>query len=457
MTTKAAVSRDRDLTSGNIHRSIWHLAIPMVLEMIFFNIASALDTYWVGQLGEAAMAAVTVSMTIRWVLNSLANGLGVGGMATVARRVGEKDNKAAAHAATQTILLGIAISLLLAVLGSLLAPWILGLLGAEPDVLPFAVPYLRVTLGGFFTMALVFVINALLRGAGEAQLSMRVLFLTAVVTVALEPILLLGLGPIPSLGVTGAAWAFVLGYGAGLVMQLVILLSGSSRISVDLRDLRLDLPLMGRIIRVALPSTVQMTLRSSSRLVVVALVGAYGTAALAAYGVTNRLMMFAIVPCFGLGNAGGTLVGQNLGAEKPQRAEKIGWWANAYVTVYMIIVASLTITFAQPLINFFISEPTSRVVTLGIEYIHIVGPSLVLMGVGIVMGRALDGAGNTVPAMVINLITLWGIEVGAGYVLSRWLGLGPIGVWWGRAIAGFANGLFFALWFWRGKWKEKKV
>jgi putative MATE family efflux protein len=286
---------------------------------------------------------------------------------------------------------------------------------------------------------------------------MRVLFLSTAVTVILEPILVLGLGPVPPLGVVGAAWAFVLGFGTCLAAQLFILLSGSSRISIDLRDLRLDLPLMGRIIRIALPSTVQMTLRSSSRLAVIALVGVYGTAALAAYGVTNRLMMFAIVPLFGLGNAGGTLVGQNLGARKVQRAEKTGWWATAYGIGYILLIASLTIAFARPLINFFISEPTPEVVTLGVEYIHVVGPSLVLMAVGIVMARALDGAGNTMPAMVINLITLWGVEVGVGYVLSRWLGLGPTGVWWGRGIAGFANGLLFAFWFWRGKWKEQEV
>ncbi len=457
MAAEAVVTKERDLTSGSIHRSIWFLAVPMVMEMISFNIASALDTYWVGQLGEAALAAVAVSMTIRWTLNSLGNGLGIGGMATVARRIGEKDQKAAAHAALQTIILGIAISIVLAVIGSIFAPRILLVLGAESDVLPLAIPYLRITMGGLVTMILVMVNNSLLRGAGEARLSMRVLFLSAAVTVILEPILVLGLGPVPSFGITGAAWAFVIGYGCGLALQAFFLLGGKSQISINLRDLRLDLPLMGRIIRVALPSTVQMSLRSSSRLAIIALVGAYGTAALAAYSVTNRLLMFAVVPCFGLGNAGGALVGQNLGAKKAQRAEKTGWWATSYAIVYMIVVASLTFAFAEPIIRFFISEPTPDVVALGVQYIHIVSPSLILMGVGIVMARALDGAGNTVPAMVINLLTLWGVEVGVGFVLSRWLGLGPTGVWWGRAIAGLANGVLFAAWFRRGKWKEKKV
>jgi putative MATE family efflux protein len=457
MASQAVPTHDRDLTSGNIHRSIWFLAFPMVLEMISFNIASALDTYWVGQLGEAALAAVAVSMTIRWTLNTLGNGLGIGGMAVVARRIGEKDYKAAAHAASQTIMLGIAISIILAVIGFIFAPKILLALGTESDVLPLAIPYLRVTMGGLVTMILVMVNNSLFRGAGEARLSMRVLFLSAAVTVVFEPILVLGLGPVPPLGITGAAWAFVIGFGCGLALQVYFLLGGKSRISINLRCLRVDFPLMARIVRIALPSTVQMSLRSSSRLAIVALISAYGTAALAAYSVTNRLLMFAVVPCFGVGNAGGALVGQNLGARKADRAEKTGWWTSFYVIAYMIVVASLTFAFAEPIIRFFISNPTAEVVALGVEYIHIVSPSLILMGIGIVMARALDGAGNTMPAMVINLLTLWLVEVGVGFVLSRWLGLGPTGVWWGRAISGFANGLLFAIWFKRGKWKEKKV
>jgi putative MATE family efflux protein len=457
MTAEAQTLEGRDFTSGSLQSDIWYLAVPMIVEMVVLNISFALDTYWVGHLGEAAMAAVTISMTIRWVLNGLANGLGIGGMATVARRIGEKDRAAAGHAATQTIVLGIGISVALAVIGVLLARPALVLLGAEPDVLPLATAYLHVTMIGLITMILIFVINAMLRGAGDARLSMRALIVATVVTVVLEPILVLGAGPIPAVGITGSAWAFVMGFSAGLVYQTWVLLTGRSQIKIDLRRVRLDPPLMGRIVRIAIPSTIQMTLRSSSRLAVLALVSTYGTATLAAYGVAGRLLMFVVIPIFGLGNACSSMVGQNLGAGKPQRAEKAAWWVSGYAVIFTAAIVAFIFVAARPLINFFIQDASDEVLAIGSDYLLIVAPSLLVMAIGIVLGRGFDGAGNTVPAMVINLITLWGIEVGLAFVFSRWAGMGATGVWWGRAAAGLANGLFFAVWFKRGKWKLKVV
>jgi putative MATE family efflux protein len=430
----------------------------MVLETSILNIAWTIDAYWVGQLGEAAVAALTVGATIRWVLNSMANGLGTGGMAIVARRIGEENDEAAAHAAAQTILLGLVVSLVLAVVGSSLAPGILTVLGAaSPEVMPLAVAYLRITLGGMSTMVLLFVTNALFRGAGEAPVAMRILFLTTGVTVVMEPILVLGLGPVPKLGIAGAAWAFIIGFGSGVIAQLVTLFRGRRKIALSLRALRPDFPMMGRIIRIALPSTVQMTLRSSSRLALVMLVGFYGTAALAAYGVTNRMLTFAILPCFGFGNAGGTLVGQNLGAQQSKRAEDSTWWVSGYAALYTTIVVILIFTFAPALVRFFVKDATPAVLTLGTQYLRIVSPSLLFSALGIVMARALAGAGNTVPAMIVNLVSLWGVSVGVSYLLSTTFGLGAVGIWWGRAISSVVNGLMFAFWFRRGKWKHQKV
>ncbi len=448
-------AQGRDLTSVSIHRAIWYLAPPMILETGVQNLAQVLDTYWVGQLGSAALAAVTISITIRWVLNSLANGLGIGGMAVVARRIGAKEDAAAEHAAWQTILLGIIISLVLSVTGLLLAHPLLTLLGADAEVLPLGLAYMRIGFAGIFTLVLVFAINAMLRGAGEAGIAMRVLFLATGVTIVLEPILIHGWGPLPAMGVAGAALAFVLGYGAGLVMQLAILLSGRARIRINLRDLKPDLPLMASIIRIALPSTVQMTLRSSSRLLIIALVGLYGTFATAGYGVANRMLLIALIPCFGLGNAAGTLVGQNLGAGRPDRAERSAWWVSGYTAGYMVLAALLLTVFAPSLIAFF--DPTPQVVAVGAGCVRVVAWSMVGSAGGVVLARGFDGAGNTVPAMAINLLTLWGMELPIAFFLSRWLGLGVTGVWWGRAVANLANGLFFAIWFRRGKWKEREV
>ena len=443
----------RDLTSGGLHRNIWRLALPMMLEMGILNVTQILDTYWVGQLGSAALAAVTISATIRWMINSFSSGLGIGGMAVVARRIGEQDRAAAEHATWQTILLGLIAAVVLGAVGLVVARPLLTLLGADQEVLPLGLAYLRVTLGGLFTLMLLFVINSLLRGAGEARLAMVVLFLATAVTVATEPVLVFGLGPIPALGVVGSAWANVLGFGAGVVLQFIVLLRGRHRIGIDLRRLRPDFPMMGRIIRIALPSTVQMTLRSSSRLAIIGLVGMYGTYATAGYGVANRMLLIALIPSFGLGNAAGTLVGQNLGARQPKRAEQSAWWVAAYTGGYIAVAAVLLFFSSHALIGLF--DSTQSVVDIGGECLRIIAPTLVASAVGVVLARGFDGAGNTVPAMVVNLLTLWALEVPLAYFLS--LRLGVTGIWWGRAAANIANGVLFAVWFRMGRWKRREI
>jgi len=236
---------------------------------------------------------------------------------------------------------------------------------------------------------------------------------------------------------------------------MALLLRGRARVSLRLRHLRPDFPLMGRIIRIALPSTLQMVLRSSSRLVILAIVGLYGTFATAGYGVANRILVIALIPGFGLGNAGSTLVGQNLGAGQPGRAEKSAWWATAYSAAMMGTATLIFFLLSGPLVAFF--DPTAEVVDIGASALHIIAPTLIAGGVGVVLGRCFDGAGDTVPAMAVNLITLWCLEAPLAYGLARWAGLGLTGVWYGRAIANMANGLLFAIWFRLGRWKRKQV
>jgi len=454
-TAEQGLAEKRDLTTGNIHRNIWTLAVPMTLEMATLSVTQIVDTYWVGKLGSAALAAVTISITLRWVINSLANGLGIGGMAVVARRIGARDGAQADYATWQVILLAAFVSLLLGAAGILLAKPALRVLGADAEVLTMGVSFLRIVFGGLFTLVLVFVINSLLRGAGEAGLALAVLVLSQGLTVVLEPLLIFGGGPFPALGVDGSAWAGVLGFGAGALSQIVILLSGRARIAINLRNLWPDLPLMWHIVKIALPSTVQMTLRSTSRLIVLAIVGLYGTFATAGFGVANRILLVALIPGFGLGNAAATLVGQNLGAVQPQRAERSAWWVTAYNASMLAAFAVVFFTFARPLVAFF--DPTPEVADLGAEYLRIVAPSLIFSAVGVVLARAFDGAGNTVPAMFVNLLTLWGMEAPLSYGLAQGTALGITGVWVGRALANLANGLLFAFWFRLGRWKRKEV
>ncbi|MCP4515550.1 MAG: MATE family efflux transporter, partial [Delftia sp.] len=412
-----------------------------------------------GRLGSAALAAVTISMNVRWVLNSLANGLGIGGTAVVARRIGERKLKQANHAAAQIIILAVLVSLALGALGIALAEPAVRLLGAQDDVLDMGVSYLRILFGGLFTFVVVLAINALLRGAGDARLAMWVLVLSQAVTIILLPLLLFGWGPFPRLDVYGSAWAGVLGFGSGLFLQGLILLPrphlGQARITLRLGDLRPDPPLMWHIIKIALPSTIQMTLRASSRLAILSIVGLYGTFATAAYGVSNRLLLIALIPGFGLANAAGTMVGQNLGAGKPERAARSAWWVVAYNVGLMTAFVTVFFFLARPLIAVF--DDTPRVVDIGADVLHIVAPSMILSAVGVVLGRAFDGAGNTVPAMIINLLSLWALEVPLSYGLAEWADLGLQGVWIGRAIANLANGALFFFWFRRGRWKRKQV
>ena len=314
---------------------------------------------------------------------------------------------------------------------------------------------LQVSLAGVFTLVLSFVINSMLRGAGEARWSMRVLILSTLTTVLLEPVLILGLGPLPPLGVLGSAWAFQVGYAAGLIVQIVLLLQGRARIRIHLRHLRPDPSAMAQIVGIALPSTVQMTLRSSSRLVILALVGFYGTFATAGYGVANRVLLMALVPCFGLGNAAGTLVGQSLGAGQPRRSERSAWWVSAYATGYMAVAAALLTLFAPALISLF--DPTPQVVAIGATCLRLVVWSEVASAIGVVLARSLDGAGDTLPAMVVNLISLWVVDVVVAFLLACGLGLGIIGIWWARALANLANGLLLGWWFHRGRWKQKAL
>jgi len=427
----------------------------MTLEMAAQSATQIVDTYWVGKLGSAALAAVTISITLRWVINSLANGLGIGGMSVAARRIGAREKAQADHATWQAVLLAIFVSLVLGALGTLVAAPTLRILGADADVLAMGVSYLRILFGGLFTLVLIFVINSLLRGAGEARLALWVLVLSQGLTFVLDPFLIFGWGPFPVLGVSGSAWASVLGFGAGALLQMAILLSGRARIAINVRNLWPDLPLMWHIVKIALPSTVQMTLRATSRLAILAIIGLYGTFATAGFGVANRVLLIALIPGFGLGNAAATLVGQSLGALQPRRAERSAWWVVAYSISLLAAFALVFFAFASPLVAFF--DPTLEVVDLGSQALHIIAPSLIFSAIGVVLARGFDGAGNTVPAMFVNLLTLWGLEVPLSYGLSQWTGLGITGVWVGRALANTANGLVFAFWFRLGRWKRREV
>jgi putative MATE family efflux protein len=445
----------RDYTVGSLGRNIWLLAVPMVLEMGLVSLFRVADMFWVGKLGPEALAAITIGENVRWALSGMAMGQGIGGLAVVARRIGEKDDEAANHATLQAVLLALGVAFVISVAGFLLSEPLLLLLGTEPKVLPQGLIFLQVTFAGLTGFLMVPVVNSLLRGAGEARLALVVRVLAYGLGLVVEPVLIFGWGPLPALGVAGAALALVGSQWLGFLIQLGVLVSGRARIRIDLRRLRLDLPLMWHIFRIALPSTVQMTLRSFSRATLLGVVAVYGTFAVAAYGVAARVFMTVFVPGFGLGNAAATLVGQNLGAGKPDRAARSAWLIAAGNVALMLACAAVIVPLAEPIVAAF--NDTPEVVALGAQALRIFAIGYVFSALGSVLARGLDGAGNTVPAMLINLLTLWGLQIPLAWILSQVLGWGTTGLWAGISVANVANGLIFALWFGRGRWKQREV
>ena len=445
----------RDYTAGSLNRNIWLLAVPMVLEMGLVSLYRVADMFWVGKLGPDSLAAITIGENVRWALSGLAMGQGIGGLAVVARRVGERDQEGANHATLQAMLLALGLASLLSLAGYLLSEDLLRLLGTEPGVMPQALQFLHVTFVGLPGFLMVPIVNSLLRGAGEARLALILRVVGYGVGLLIEPVLIFGWGPLPALGVAGAALSLVGSQWLGFLGQLGVLLSGRARVRIDLRHLRVDLPLMARIFRISLPSTVQMTLRSFSRATLLGIVALYGTYTVAAYGVAARIFMTVFVPGFGLGNAAATLVGQNLGAGKPDRAARSAWLIAGYNLALMLACVAVIVPLAEPLVAVF--DDTPQVVALGAQALRIFAIGYLGSAVGAVMARALNGAGDTAPAMFINLGTLWGVQIPLAWLLSQVAGWGTTGLWVGVSIANVANGLIFAGWFLRGKWKERKV
>ncbi|MFQ6059301.1 MAG: MATE family efflux transporter [Anaerolineae bacterium] len=450
----APAVRRPDLTRIGLHRAIWLLAVPMTLEMAVTSVYQIADLYWVGRLGSEALAAVSVAGMVRWAIVSLSNGLAIGGLAIVARRIGEHRPEAANHATTQAVVFTLVVSLGMALLGLATMRPLLRLLGAGPDVLPLGLTFLRVTYLGLWAIVMVPVINALFRGAGDATIAFGVLAFANLFNVVLEPFMVLGWGPFPRLGVTGAALSMVIAQGLGLGLQLLILLRGRARIRLNPRRLWLDPAVIRRIVEIGTPSTVQMFLRAASRVAVVGLVGMFGTYALAGYGVASRVLLVALIPGFGLGNAAATLVGQNLGAHQPHRAAKSAWIIAGYNVALMSAFALFAFLMAPWLVGLF--DPTPAVVAYGSAALRVIAASYLFSALGVVMGRGLDGAGNTVPAMAINALSLWGVQIPLAYLLAR-ADLGAHGIWWGIAVANMANGLLMAFWFRRGGWKRRQV
>ena len=445
----------QDYTAGNLNRAILLLAIPMVLEMVLESLFAVVDVLWVGRLGANAVATVGLTESLLALVFSIGIGLSMSTTAMVARRIGEKDPVDAAIAGTQAIFLGLLISLAIGIPAFVFAPQLLRLMGASPEIVVTGSGYARIALGGCGAIVMLFLNNAIFRGAGDAAIAMRLLWVSNILNLILDPCLIFGLGPFPRLGVTGAALATFSGRSIGVLYQFYRLMKGSERIRIPPSLLRLNPRVMWRLIRVSLTGILQFAIANTSWIALVRIVSVFGAAALAGYTIAIRIVIFVILPSWGLSNAAATLVGQNLGAGHPQRAEQAVWRTGLYNMLFLGIIGVVFIFSATPLVRLFTHDPA--VVPLAASALRILSYGNIAYAYGMVMLQSFNGAGDTVTPTIVNFFGFWLLEIPLAWWLALHQGLRSTGVFFSIVIAQAAVAVAGILLFRRGKWKRQKI
>lgn len=449
-----------DFSRGPLGRAILLLAVPMVLEMAMESVFAVTDIFFVAHLGPAATAAVGLTESLLGAVYALAIGLSIAATAVVARRVGEHDPEGAAQAAGQAMLLSAAVAAMLGVFGAVLAPRLLALMGATPDVLATGTGYARIMLGGEASIVLLFVANAIFRGAGDPAVAMRTLMLANGINIVLGPLLIFGPGPFPALGVSGAAIATTIGRSTGAAVALWQLTRSARggtavRLRVRARHFRPSREHLGAIVRLAGSATLQNAVNTVSWVFLVRVVAVFGAVALAGYTVAIRLVIFALLPAWGLSNAAATLVGQSLGAKDPERAERAVWTTGWYNAAFLGAVGLAFVLLARPLVGTF--TPDAAVAAVAARCLRIVSSGFVFYAFALVLTAAFNGAGDTRTPTVLNLAVFWAFEVPLAWILARPLGWGPDGAFAAVAISFSTLALVSAVVFRRGRWKTRVV
>jgi putative MATE family efflux protein len=445
----------QDYTTGGLNRAILLLAVPMVLEMVLESLFAVVDVFWVGRLGANAVATVGLTESMLSIIFAVGMGLSLSTTAMVARRTGEKDPEGAADAAVQAILLGFVVSVLIGLPCFVFAPRLLHLMGASNDIVAIGSGYTRICLGGSFAVLLLFLNNAIFRGVGDAAIAMRLLWVSNIINLILDPCLIFGLGPFPRLGVTGAALATFTGRSIGVAYQFYRLLKGTERIRILRRQIHVHFEVLWRLLRVSLTGILQFAIAHTSWIGLIRIVSVFGAAALAGYTIAIRIVVFVILPSWGLSNAAATLVGQNLGAKKPDRAETAVWRTSLYNMLFLGAVGIFFIFFAEPVVRLFTSDPA--VVPLGAACLRIVSYGNLGYACFMVMIQAFNGAGDTVTPTIVNLFGFWLFEIPMAYLLAMRLHMRSNGVYFSIAIAESAMAAASAILFKQGKWKRQKI
>jgi putative MATE family efflux protein len=445
----------RDFTDGHVGHAVIVLAIPMVLEMCMESLFAVVDVFFVSRLGADAVAAVGLTEGMLTIVYSVAMGLVIGATAVVSRRIGEKDPEGAAVAAVQVIALGVLLSAILGVIGWQFGRSLLALMGAERGVLAEPARYATIMLAGCGSVVLLFLNNAILRAAGDATVAMRVLWFANGINIVLDPILIFGIGPAPELGVAGAAVATTTGRSLAVLVQVWLLVRGTGRIQIRWRHVRLAPVVMWSVLRISGTGLLQILVDTTSWVVLVRVISAFGSPAVAGYTIGIRTVLFAILPAWGLANAAATMVGQALGAQKPERAEEAVWVACRYNLWFLSAIGAVFVVFAPAIVSIFTTEPA--IVPGAIACLRIVSLGFPLFAYGMVLTQAFNGAGDAWTPTWINVACFWVWQMPLAYVLALVCGFGPSGVYWAVTIAFSTLAVVSAVIFRRGRWKGRQV
>lgn len=456
---KEAISgSDRDFTAIPISKAILLLSIPMVLEMAMESIFALADIYFVSRLGAAEVAVVGITESLMALIYAIGMGLSVGATAVVSRRIGEKRPRDASRAAVQAIIASVGISLLFSIIGIIFARDLLRFMGASEETIAMGYHYPMIMLGGNGVIMLLFVINAVFRSAGDAAISLRILLMANLLNIILDPLLIFGLGPFPELGLKGAAIATNTGRGIAVLYQLYLLMKGSYRVKVKLDDIRFHLQTILKVVRLSLGAIGQNLISHSSWVFLVWIIASLGESVVAGYTIAIRIIIFVLLPAFGMSNAAATLVGQNLGAGRPDRSERAAYIVGGLNMLLLGLISLVFIAFPGKFIGFFIEGANDPVVRQsGITCLRIVSFGMIIYALGMVMIQSINGAGDTATPIWLNVIAFWMIEIPLAYVLTHVFDAGMQGVCYSIVIAETVVAVLAMIIFRRGKWKLKQV
>ena len=447
---------EQNFTEGSINRAIILLSIPMILEMAMESVFAVVDIFFVSRINSSdAVAVIGLTESLLALVYSVAWGVSMGATALVARRVGEKDREGAAVAGVQAILVGIVISLAVSLGGYFFYADMLRLMGASQSVIQIGSRFTFWMLTGNATIMMLFLINGIFRGAGNAAIAMRALWLANLINMALDPLLIFGWGPVPAFGVEGAAISTNIGRGVGVAFQLYYLFSGKAIVKLNARNFKVDWKIIRQVIQVSAGGTGQFLISSASWVFLARIISHFGSAAMAGYTIAIRVIVFTILPSWGMANAAATLVGQNLGAGQPERAEQSVWKTGLYNTLFLGMVMFIFLFFSAPILRFFSSD--EQVVASGTQCLQVVALGYLFYGYGMVITQSFNGAGDTRTPILLNLVGFWCFQIPLAYLLAIQWSLGPNGVYAAIAVAESAIAVAGIVLFRRGTWKMVKI